>query len=272
MARRGLLPPTGRPDRRSCDLKLKEAELSGVIYAVLVIVWACVLVPMWVRRNDGETEDIVSSPSRILPRRRLPVEQRPATRPVDAPGPAADVAAAAAPAAPLRPLSPAERRQRLFIGVCVLAGLPALLFVAGVVPAGMAVLGALPLAGYGALRYAARHPKRAGTRPARPAAPMRSGRPAPRTADGLAAPVNARRVAARPAAATASEPVFDREQYEEPTPAPAPTWSPVPVPLPTYLSSRRGLAAPRRRSPAAPTAPATPVGEARPAPRRAVND
>jgi len=46
---------------------------SGLIYAIIVVLWAIVLVPMWLRRHDAETEsrsvDRFSSAMKILSRR-----------------------------------------------------------------------------------------------------------------------------------------------------------------------------------------------------------
>src|SRR5881227_4043073 len=47
--------------------------MSAVIYAVIVIMWAVVLVPMWLRRHDAATEsrsvDRFSTAMRVLSRR-----------------------------------------------------------------------------------------------------------------------------------------------------------------------------------------------------------
>jgi uncharacterized membrane protein len=47
--------------------------VSAVIYAAIVVMWAVVLVPMWLRRHDAATEsrsvDRFSTAMRILSRR-----------------------------------------------------------------------------------------------------------------------------------------------------------------------------------------------------------
>ena len=53
---------------------------SGVIYAVIALLWAVVLVPMWLRRHDEVSEsrsvDRFQGAMRTLSRREASVDQR----------------------------------------------------------------------------------------------------------------------------------------------------------------------------------------------------
>jgi hypothetical protein len=67
---------------------------SGLIYAIIVVLWAIVLVPMWLRRHDAETEsrsvDRFSSAMKILSRRPGGRTRDPGPRSVVMPPIAAD--------------------------------------------------------------------------------------------------------------------------------------------------------------------------------------
>src|SRR5437764_9623007 len=123
---------------------LTSCDVSAVILAVIVIMWAVVLVPMWLRRHDTATEsrsvDRFSTAMRVLSRRGQGVpdrryvlmpkrdaqatvhvsgaaaQRRPRTRPTPA----------APPARPKTRTSLAVRRRRALLG---LAGVTLLTFV-----------------------------------------------------------------------------------------------------------------------------------------------
>ena len=133
--------------------------MSAVILAVIVIMWAVVLVPMWLRRHDAATEsrsvDRFSAAMRVLSRRQpsssgsaryvlmprrtasapsVHVSGAAAPRPkrVPAPAPVAAPAAAAAPAASRRKASLAVRRRRVLLVLLGVAFLTMVLAAAGV--------------------------------------------------------------------------------------------------------------------------------------------
>jgi hypothetical protein len=230
---------------------------GGVIYAVIVVLWAAVLVPMWLRRHDEVTEsrsvDRFQGAMRTLSRREpggdrreVLVPRRSATRAL--PDGAADQMSAAAQAA--------VRRRRT---VLALAGVTVLLVVLGalkVIPLWAAPLPFVLLLGF--LAQASMSTRRAR---ARELAARRSRATAQRRARVAAAeravatgrypePAESERPAER---AAATERPFDQYVVETwvPVRSAAPTeavrdpafydavaenaWSPVEVPLPTYV-------------------------------------
>ena len=82
--------PVGRTDRRHTGhnarartqrrLAFRVVNLSGLIYATIVVLWAAVLVPMWLRRHDDVTEsrsvDRFQGAMRTLSRRAPAGDQR----------------------------------------------------------------------------------------------------------------------------------------------------------------------------------------------------
>src|SRR3954467_10318507 len=132
--------------------------MSAVIYAAIVVMWAVVLVPMWLRRHDAATEsrsvDRFSTAMRTLSRRTT---SGPGRRYVVMPrrsegGVSVHVSGAAVPAErpappPREPRQPitarlaglrrpsgsiVARRRRLFLGLLIVTTLTMLLAVAGV--------------------------------------------------------------------------------------------------------------------------------------------
>ncbi len=234
---------------------------SSLIYVAIVAMWAGLLIPMWLRRHEQETEvrsvDRFSTAMRILSRRPAPPKDRRylvmPQRPASATTPVADVPRTVTRRAPQR-MSPRmsqrpvktrpaarrtgrsrllARRRRLMLGLLGMALLTFVLALAGVLSWWWQVVADLALVAYAVhLRAEARRSRefhRAHARP-RPAA---QAHPAP-----VAAPTQPRetvdvpvRVAA-PAAPAAAAPaaagplVIDEE-----------TWEPVPVPLPTYVTA-----------------------------------
>jgi hypothetical protein len=227
--------------------------VSAVIYAAIVVMWAVVLVPMWLRRHDAATEsrsaEKFSTAMRTLsrrthgtPGRRYVVMPRRQAGTVSVHVTGAAVAAELA-ARPVRPTTSAaraamvRRRRRTTLVLLGTVTLTALLSLIGVFPWLVQVVFDLVLVAFLAhLRTQAR----------RAAAVASQRRPAP------VAPTAPARVAqqARPARAAAAAVL-------EPTPAAASvdvswteelradagfevevaadeTWQPVPVPPPTY--------------------------------------
>lgn len=221
--------------------------MSAVIYAAIVVMWAVVLVPMWLRRHDAATEsrsvDRFSTAMRTLSRR---TSGTPGRRYVVMPrrgqgGVSVHVSGAAAATRPPRRTAPSRpgrgrpslvaRRRRLLLGLLALTALTFLLAAAGVVSWPLqfvvdVILVAFCLHLRAQARRAvavARQRRRATVAPAAAAAaaPMPSSRPAYRPA---------------PAETVAAEAVLeatgtDGEDYSGEQPV---TWEPVPVPPPTY--------------------------------------
>ncbi len=226
---------------------------GGVIYAVIVVLWAAVLVPMWLRRHDEVTEsrsvDRFQGAMRTLSRREpggdrreVLVPRRNATRAV--PDGAADQLSATTRAA--------VRRRRTVLGLAAVTVLLVLLGALKIVPLWTALLPFVLLLGF--LAQVSHSTRRARTREmaarrARAAAQRRERRAA--AAQTLASGDFATR---RPPVASEPERPFDQYVVETWVPArpavpavPVPAdpafydavadnaWSPVAVPLPTYV-------------------------------------
>jgi hypothetical protein len=231
---------------------------SSLIYVAIVAMWAGLLIPMWLRRHEQETEvrsvDRFSTAMRILSRRPTPPPDRRylvmPQRPAAATQPLADVPRGAirrrvaekqARPRPARPPArpPARRtgrarlvarRRRLLVGLFGIAFLTFVLALAGVVSWWWQFVADLALAAYFAhLRSEA---KRAHTyerqRRARAVAAQPAPAPAPPPFEAVDVPVRARARQPEPvlAAPSAAPLVIDEE-----------TWEPVPVPLPTYVTA-----------------------------------
>lgn len=216
---------------------------SGLIYAVIIGMWALVLIPMWLRRHDEATEarsvEKFSTAMRVLSRRTAPAGEH---RYVIGPLSDSDDATADAsrprkswrlPPAPL-PVSPAARaaaRRRqvallLAIGLVllVLALVVGLIGPAAPVIVGMALIAYLLNARREAMRSAARRSPRA-----RPTVRTVAAGSRPR---GIVpdAPAELPDDGAAEAPVDAAEAIFDQETNTT-------TWQPVPVPLPTYVTA-----------------------------------
>jgi hypothetical protein len=232
---------------------------SGVIYAVIVVLWVAVLVPLWLRRHDEVTEtrsvDRFQGAMRTLSRRdaggvdsrAVVVPRRYATRTVPD-GASAQISAAQ---------RAAVRRRRIVLGLAALTFLLLVLARLHKVPLWTSVLPFVLLLGYLASvssgrrrartrELAARRARAAATRRERWAAAERA------LADDPALDLPPVHV---------PEPVRDRpfDQYVVETWVPARTaessaadadpgfydavaervWDPVPVPLPTYVLAPR---------------------------------
>jgi hypothetical protein len=215
--------------------------MSAVIYAAIVVMWAVVLVPMWLRRHDAATEsrsvDRFSTAMRTLSRRTT---SAPGRRYVVMPrrsegGVSVHVSGAAVPderpAAPRRSRPSGSRsrrslvalRRRLLLGLLAVTFLTLLLAATGVMGWLLQVLLDVVLITFCLhLRAQAR---RAATTPRqrRPstAAPTRrpSGAPRPAPAAARPQPTSAPAAVHEPLAATGTD---------------DDTWEPVPVPRPTY--------------------------------------
>lgn len=263
---------------------LTSCGVSAVILAVIVIMWAVVLVPMWLRRHDAATEsrsvDRFSTAMRVLSRRQpgmpdrryvvMPKREQRAS--VHVSGASASRRPAARPDAPVRPHgrpSIAVRRRRALLGLAGLTFLTFLLAVGGVMGWVLQLVVDLVLVAF--VVHLRTQAKRA-------AAVSRQRR---RVA---AAPAAARQMPAAAAVPTASRGAVD-ERATAPIPAvaePAPSvaqpvaepaatgtddgWQPVPVPRPTYTMKPKApqrwtYAPPVTESPAEPDAAPTPAAE-----------
>jgi len=230
--------------------RLGEDPLSGLIYAVLVAVWAAVLVPMWLRRHDAITEsrsvDRFSTAMRVLARRPLDGGSRHVVQPSSAaeaqerPVPArrrfpvlGTTAGRSRPRDARAQLR--ERRARVLGVLAALAALTLLLALAGVTGWSLHLLVDLLLIGY-VVHLRVQVVK--------------------------AAPIALR----LPVARLRPEPAYAQERVATPAvaeqaPAMAPVtasseqgWVPNPVPLPTYVTAPVAPRPARERPQPAPAA------------------
>jgi hypothetical protein len=256
--------------------------VSAVILAVIVIMWAVVLVPMWLRRHDAATEtrsvDRFSTAMRVLSRRpsggpdrryvlmpkrdsRASVHvsgasasRRPPTRPAPAAPPSRPQTRTASKSGAKQSL--AVRRRRTFLVLAGVTFLTFLLAVTGVIGWPLQLVVDLILVAF--VVHLRTQAKRA-------AAVARQRRRA------AVAPVSAAE-AARPAYAPVAPPMVApfEERATQPMPAvempgadaPAATgtddsWEPVPVPRPTYTMKPKApqrwtYARPAQQQPAQP--------------------
>lgn len=219
------------------------------MYAVLVVVWAVVLVPMWLRRHDTVTEsrsvDRFSTAMRVLSRRP---PYGGGTRAVVMPGrpPGAQAPQVSTPQAPRRPAAGAtarrtpgdgrallrERRKRVLLILFAVTGLTFLLSLAGLIGWGLLALPVLLLAGY------VLHLRMQVVRSAATAGPR----------SRLAAPPGRLPVVAAkaPPSSVGDDLPGDSAQgrtstgvtVESPNaPAAEAQWEPIPVPLPSYVTA-----------------------------------
>jgi hypothetical protein len=233
--------------------------VSAVIYAAIVVMWAVVLVPMWLRRHDAATESrsverfstamrTLSRRTHATPGRRYVVMPRRQAGSVSIHVSGAAVATTAVAARNRRPAgagagavrtSMIRRRRRTTFVLLGLVTLTGLLAVTGMLPWLLQFAVDLALVAFvvhlrtQARRAAAvtRQRRRGTVAAARPAAPVRPApsAPAARAAvDALQPAVPAASVdvtwsdAALPATAVEAEILVEE------------TWLPVPVPPPTY--------------------------------------
>lgn len=228
--------------------------MSAVIYAAIVVMWAVVLVPMWLRRHDAATESrsvdrfatamrtlsrrTTSGPGRryvVMPRRTeggvsvhvsgaaappaRPSTSRPSSRPAVAPAsrPRRTVTAR-------RSTSLVARRRRLLLGMLVVTFLTMVLAAAGVISWPLQIVVDVILVAFCIHLRAQAKRAAATTRQRRRAAVAPStrrpvSRPAP------ARPTAPESAPAMPAAASADP--LEATGTDD-------TWEPVPVPRPTY--------------------------------------
>ncbi|MFL6238658.1 MAG: hypothetical protein ACJ735_04070 [Actinomycetes bacterium] len=228
---------------------------SSLIYVAIVAMWAGLLIPMWLRRHEQETEvrsvDRFSTAMRILSRRPSPPPDRRylvmPQRPASATAPLADVPRAAVnrrvrpelrPAKAARPAkrrtgraSLVARRRRLMLVLLGLSLLTFVLAVAGVMSWWWQAVVDLALVAYVVhLRSEARRSRAYRRRHQRAAvAPEAAHLAAPEAVETVDVPVRARAPQPMPAAVYAGS--------AGPTVVDEDTWEPVPVPLPTYVTA-----------------------------------
>jgi hypothetical protein len=227
----------------------EEPGVSAVIYAAIVVMWAVVLVPMWLRRHDAATEsrsvEKFSTAMRTLSRR---THGTPGRRYVVMPRRTAGTmsvhvtgAAVAAPA-PARPARPGassaraamvRRRRRTTMALLATVTLTALLALVGVFPLLLQIVVDLVLVAFLAhLRTQARRAaadgrqrRRATVAAARPTA---ASRPAASARPTVAEPVVAAAVDVSWTEELRAGSGFEVEVESDGS------WQPVPVPPPTY--------------------------------------
>jgi hypothetical protein len=237
--------------------------VSAVILAVIVVMWAVVLVPMWLRRHDAATEsrsvDRFSTAMRVLSRRSaagpdrryVVMPRREPTADVHVSGAAAPHRPAPRPVAPARPAGPrrpnslAVRRRRVLFGLLAVTLLTFVLLVAGAISWPLQFVVDLILVSFVVhLRTQAKRaaalgrPRRVSPAAATPSAPAAPSYYAPPRSEWDTSPAVAPAVAAEPVeidevAATGTEDA-----------AASGAWEPVPVPPPTY--TMKPPAPPRR--------------------------
>jgi hypothetical protein len=276
---------------------LTSCDVSAVILAVIVIMWAVVLVPMWLRRHDAATEsrsvDRFSTAMRVLSRRGGSPDRRYVLMPKRESRATVHVSGASAPhrrpthtratqsrATQSRPTqsrpshgrpSLAVRRRRTLLGLVGIAFLTVLLALAGVIGWPLQLVVDLIVAAFVV------HLRTQAKRAAAVSRQRRRAAAAPAEAIGAAAsaPASAAAAGRRPMPATSrGQAPATIEPDTAPIPAVEPAaatgtddrWDPVPVPPPTYTMKPR---APQRWTYAPPTQPGEPgalVAEPHPEP------
>ena len=211
---------------------------SGLIYAVIVGLWAVVLVPMWLRRHDESSEsrsvDRFEGAMRTLSRRSGSADRREVLVPRRASVP---LRPDGVPAQDARAVA-ATRRRRTGLALLGLLLVTVGLGMLGVLPIWLAVVPLLLVVGFGwqshlatqraaARATAARRVRAAQSRRLREESveARLAGRPARRP---MAAPV------VEPVVAVVEPVVVDEEFYDA---VAEHVWDPVPVPLPTYVTA-----------------------------------
>jgi hypothetical protein len=240
--------------------------VSAVIYAAIVVMWAVVLVPMWLRRHDAATESrsaerfstamrTLSRRTHATPGRRYVVMPRrqPGTVSIHVSGAAAAVATSprgprSRPAVSAARASMVRRRRRTTFALLGLVTLTALFAVVGVFPWIAQLAVDVLLVGFFAhLRTQARRgaavarQRDRGMVAAAPAAAAVRRATSARSAPAAASAAPAARPAAEPAMPAIAWGA-DQIRNEDIVPAAAvevevvvdETWQPVPVPPPTY--------------------------------------
>jgi membrane protein implicated in regulation of membrane protease activity len=237
--------------------------VSAVIYAAIVVMWAVVLVPMWLRRRDAATESrsverfstamrTLSRRTHATPGRRYVVMPRrqPGTVSIHVSGAAATAAASPRAGRATRPVvgaaraSMVRRRRRTTLALLGLVTLTALFAMVGMFPWLAQLVVDVLLVGFLAhLRTQARRAAavarqrgRGSAAAARPA--TRRERPA-KSAPAIERPA---RPVAEPAPAAVVSDADVTWTADTAVPSPAvevevvvdETWQPVPVPPPTY--------------------------------------
>jgi hypothetical protein len=234
----------------------EEPGVSAVIYAAIVVMWAVVLVPMWLRRHDAATESrsvdrfstamrtlarrTTSAPGRryvVMPRRSaagvsVHVSGAPTTNRAERVATA--VLAGVARSKPVRRRGKASlvaRRRRMLLGLLAVTTLTVLLGATGVISWPLQIVVDVILLSYCLhLRMQAR--RAAAVSRQRRRATVAPAAAAPTTP---AAPVVA---AYEPAAPVFAPPVDQPMPAAEPEPVAGvddeDSWEPVPVPRPTY--------------------------------------
>ncbi len=211
-----------------------------MLYAVIILLWVCVLLPIWLRRHDEALEsrsaDRFASAMRTLSRR--PAEAREVAMPARTGEPIHADAGTERAIADGRALLAARRRRSLGVLGGLTAGVLGLALL-GVVPGWAVALPGLALAGF--VVHLRRETKAQAARDRRRRARPRAARlplsSAPRAAARSAADAGASLLPAAAIAATVPEPQ-QFEAVEEPYDSELDrVWEPVAVPLPTYVTA-----------------------------------
>ncbi len=222
--------------------------MTGLIYLVIIALWAAVLIPMWLRRHDQISEvrstARFSSAMRSLgshgqPQYAMSMSAGPMTSSV----PEVSMARSTRPT-PNEGVDPSYERElarqsaatRRAIVLGILTALLLVTLVAamlGLAPKWVPVVAALPVLGF-VIAAAMTSSQRSSARQARPARPARATRAARRSEAPVAA-------AAVPAAAQSDEEWESWNAWDEDDQS----WEAVPTTLPTYVSAPRASAVPR---------------------------
>ncbi|HEY5187136.1 MAG TPA: hypothetical protein VIM19_20070 [Actinomycetes bacterium] len=211
---------------------------SGLIYAVIVGLWAVVLVPMWLRRHDEASEsrsvDRFEGAMRTLSRRSGSADRREVLVPRRA---SVALRPDGVPAQDARARAAARRRRTslTLLGLLlVTAGLGFL----GVLPIWLVVVPLLLAVGFGWQSHVATQRAAAQATAARRARAAQSRRLREESVEARLAGRPARRPATapvvEPVVAVVEPAVADEALYDA---VAEHVWDPVPVPLPTYVTA-----------------------------------
>lgn len=236
--------------------------MTGLIYVVIIALWAAVLIPMWLRRHDQISEvrstARFSSAMKTLSGQGQPQYAMDLPYAMDSPylmqADSSPRTRSTRPEVPMRPTTDMRRegmdpayerelarqqaatRRAAVLGVLTLALLAALvLAVLSIVPRWVPFAAALPLVAF-VLAAAMTASGRSAARPARRAGTARGRRTERPARDRAAEPVDAGPVA--PAAAEDDWETWNAWDDDD-------AWDAVPTTLPTYVTAPRASAVPR---------------------------
>lgn len=214
--------------------------MTGLIYLVIIALWAAVLIPMWLRRNDTGVEyrsaHTFNRAMRTLRRQRSHYAgyREPHATLQPRRDRVAEVVVPKARRTVRSPQSAARRRLAVMVTLAALSLLTVVLGVIGVLPAWLVLLPAVLLAGFVVLvrrAVAVEHRRTVSRRSGRQAEAPRSRSASPRRS------------------APAYDVDEDRDDFEAPSTAAVAraegAWHAVPTTLPRYVTAPRATGIPR---------------------------